>query len=87
MKKSIILILLSFLFSINTIEAQNRRVNPVKENYNTILPADIKNQKKSCNNKQKAEKIYHGCNHKKHLTILYSSIVIAVTFNTKFVIL
>ena len=46
MKKSIILILLSFLFSINTIEAQNRRVNPVKENYNTILPADIKNQKK-----------------------------------------
>lgn len=46
MKKSIIFILLSLIFSINMIEAQNRRVNPVKENYNTILPADIKNQKK-----------------------------------------
>lgn len=46
MKKFIFIILLFLLFSTNVIEAQTRRANPVKENYNTILPADIKNQKK-----------------------------------------
>lgn len=34
------------LFSAHLAVAQTRRVNPVKENYNTILRADIKNQKK-----------------------------------------
>lgn len=46
MKKTIIIILMLAMLSISSIEAQNRRANPVKENYNTILPADIKNQKK-----------------------------------------
>ncbi len=46
MKKTIIIILMLAMLSIASIEAQTRRANPVKENYNTILPADIKNQKK-----------------------------------------
>ena len=46
MKKHIIILLIALLFSAHYAEAQKRRANPVKENYNTILPADIKNQKK-----------------------------------------
>ena len=34
------------LFSTHLAMAQTRRVKPVKENYNTILRTDIKNQKK-----------------------------------------
>lgn len=41
-------ILLLFVLSIFThaATAQTKRVNPVKKSYNTVLPADIKNQKK-----------------------------------------
>ena len=46
MKKKHIILLIILLFSTHCIVAQTRRANPVKENYNTILPADIKNQKK-----------------------------------------
>lgn len=46
MKKAVIIILVSLICSANWAVAQKRRANPVKENYNTILPADIKNQKK-----------------------------------------
>ncbi len=46
MKKHIFILLLSFLFSTQWVVAQNRRVNPVKENYNTVLRTDVKNQKK-----------------------------------------
>lgn len=46
MKKAAIILLISLMFSANWAVAQKRRANPVKENYNTILPADIKNQKK-----------------------------------------
>lgn len=33
------------MFSVNTVSAQKRRATPVKENFNTVLSADIKNQK------------------------------------------
>lgn len=46
MKKNFIILFIILLFSTHYAEAQTRRANPVKENYNTILPADIKNQKK-----------------------------------------
>ena len=46
MKKNIIILLLILVCSTESVVAQKRRANPVKENYNTILPADIKNQKK-----------------------------------------
>lgn len=46
MRKIVFILLLSMLFSTHLAMAQTRRVNPVKENYNTILRTDIKNQKK-----------------------------------------
>ena len=46
MKKKHIILLIALLFSTHCIVAQKRRANPVKENFNTILQADIKNQKK-----------------------------------------
>ncbi len=45
MKKAVIILLMSLVCSANLAMAQKRRANPVKENYNTILPVDIKNQK------------------------------------------
>lgn len=45
MKKATIILLLTLIFTAIEADAQ-RRATPVKENYNTILPADIKNQKK-----------------------------------------
>lgn len=46
MKKHFIILLITLIFSTGAVTAQTRRANPVKENFNTILPADIKNQKK-----------------------------------------
>lgn len=46
MKKAVTILLISLICHANWAIAQNRRINPIKENYNTILPADIKNQKK-----------------------------------------
>lgn len=46
MKKVIIILLISLVCTTNWVVAQTRRANPIKENYNTILPANIKNQKK-----------------------------------------
>lgn len=46
MKKKHIILLIALLFSTHCIVAQKRRANPVKENFNTILQTDIKNQKK-----------------------------------------
>lgn len=46
MMRKYLILLIALLFTTHFAVAQNRRVNPVKENYNTILQADIKNQKK-----------------------------------------
>ena len=47
MKKATFILLITLLFSAHWANAQNqRRVNPVIENYNTVLRTDVKNQKK-----------------------------------------
>lgn len=46
MKKNVVILLILLVCSTNWVVSQTRRANPVKENYNTILPANIKNQKK-----------------------------------------
>lgn len=45
-KKYFFTLLLLALFSTFSVVAQTRRANPVKENYNTVLRTDVKNQKK-----------------------------------------